>query len=228
MRPREVSEGIWVVSAGDFVSNSYICAADVPGGAILVDVGLDGEAIDDALTGLGLRPAQIFCTHGHFDHLGRAAMFQDKYGASVHLHRADEKTARFNNFLLMAMKMPARIVLPALELVEDGHRAELGGQSLVYRHSPGHTPGSCVIELGDNLFTGDTLYARGVGLSSLPGEKPGQLRKSISALWEELGRFTIHPGHGPSAAGASVKHDNAPLLAFLGLAPIQEAGAGNG
>jgi glyoxylase-like metal-dependent hydrolase (beta-lactamase superfamily II) len=214
-----VADGVWAVTAGAFPSNSYICATAAPGGAILIDAGLDGPAIDRALDELGLAPAHVLCTHGHFDHLGSARYFQQKYGAAVHLHRLDFKTARTNNFLLMAMRLPARIELPDLIAVDDGHRVEIGGRVLTYRHSPGHTPGSCVITLDDNMFTGDTLYSRGVGLSKLPGEVPETLRASIIALWDELPRYTVHPGHGPSAAGSEIRRGNGALRAFLGLSP---------
>jgi glyoxylase-like metal-dependent hydrolase (beta-lactamase superfamily II) len=218
---REAADGVWGVTAGAFPSNSYICRADVPGGAVLIDTGLDPLPIDAALQALDLRPAHVFCTHGHFDHLGSARFFQEKYGAPVHLHRADVKTARTNNFLLMAMKLDARIVLPELTLVDDGAEFALGTDVLRYRAAPGHTPGSCVIEFGGHMFTGDTLYARGVGLSKLPGEQPDVLRGSIRALWDDLPAFTIHPGHGPSAAGAAVRSGNASLRAFLFAEPGQ-------
>ena len=228
MSPREVAQGVWAVTAGAFPSNSYICAADVEGGAVLVDVGLDPEPIDRAAESLGLRPSRVFCTHGHFDHLGSASYFQKKYGAPVHLHRSDFPTARTNNFLLMAMKLPARVELPKLEAVEDGATFELGATTLSYRHSPGHTPGSCAIAFGGSLFTGDTLYARGVGLSKLPGEDPERLRESILALWDDLDRYTVHPGHGPSAPGSLVKSGNAPLREFLGLAPREQSLSAHG
>ncbi len=157
MTLRAVADGVWAVTAGSFPSNSYICAADVPGGAILVDTGLDPEPIDSALRSLGLRPASVFCTQGHFDQIGSAAFFQREYGAPVHLHRADAKTAGIGNFLLTAMKLPDRIVLPELTLVDGSFSIQLGERSLRYLHLPGHTPGSCAVAYGDHLFTGDTL-----------------------------------------------------------------------
>jgi hydroxyacylglutathione hydrolase len=219
---RSVADGIWVVTAGEYPSNSYICATGVPDKAVLIDAGLDAAAIDTALAALGMTPSHVFCTHGHFDHIGSAAHFQDRYGAPVILHTQDSAVARKNNFLLLAMKLTARVKQPRFELVEDGATFDIGGAALRYRHSPGHTPGSCMIELGDNLFTGDTLYARGVGLSKLPGEQPARLRDSILAVWPELDRFTIHPGHGASAAGAAVKTGNHKLRAFLELQNEQE------
>jgi glyoxylase-like metal-dependent hydrolase (beta-lactamase superfamily II) len=127
--------------------------------------------------------------------------------------------ARTNNFLLMAIKRPERIQLPDLTLVEDGFVAEIGGRSVRYRHAPGHTPGSCTIAVGDHLFTGDTLYSRGIGLSKLPGENHRQLRETILGLLPDLPRFQVHPGHGPSSPGADLLERNPALRAFLGSGP---------
>lgn len=214
---------MWVVEAGEYPSNSYICAADVQGGAVLIDAGLDAGAIEDALQALGLTPAAVFCTHGHFDHVGSAAHFQDQYGARVIMHRNDVATTRKNNFLLLAMKLASRVTLPMFELVDDNATFDLGGRTLRYRHTPGHTPGSCAIEWGNDLFTGDTLYARGVGLSQLPGEQPAQLRSSVRGLWPMLDQFAVHPGHGASAPGAGIKMSNHRLRTFLGIDEHQEA-----
>ena len=207
------------MTAGVFPSNSYICRSGAAGEAILIDTGLDPLPIDAALQALDLRPTAVFCTHGHFDHLGSSRHFQDRYGIPVHLHAADRKTAGTNNFLLMAMRMDARIVLPELTLVEDDAIFVVDGTSLRFRPAPGHTPGSCVIEWGSNLLTVDTLYAHGVGLSKLPGERHDKLRASILALWGELDGFVVHPGHGPSATGAAIRRDNTPLLDFLAGRP---------
>ncbi|MDP1028807.1 MBL fold metallo-hydrolase [Sphingomonas sp. KR1UV-12] len=212
---RQVADNVWCVTAGGFPANSYICRTDVPGDAFLVDVGLDPEPIAAALQILNCRPAHLFCTHGHFDHIGSARYFQERYGAEVHLHTADVKIARTNNFILMVMKREDRISLPPLSLVEDGASFRFGDRTLIYRSTPGHTPGSCSLVWGDQLFTGDTLFTQGVGLSKLPGENPAQLRSTIRSLWGFLDNVIVHPGHGPSAPGMIVKRDNAALRAFL-------------
>ena len=222
MSAQAVGEGVWVVTAGSFPSNSYICEADVTGGAVLVDAGLDPEPIDLALDELGLTPAALFCTHGHFDHVGSASFFQNKYGIPIHLHRADAKTAAMSNFLLTAMNMSERLVMPEFTWVDDDFRFHLGRDTLHYRHAPGHSPGSCVLQLRDQLFSGDTIYAQGVGLSKLPGERLEQLRRSISQLWDRLDQVIVHPGHGPSAAGMDIRTKNAALLRFLDAAGHQK------
>lgn len=215
---REVGPGIWAVTAGFFPSNSYIVAADVPGGAVLIDVGMDPEAIAAALHSLQLRPAAIFCTHGHFDHVAGAAHFQRDLGVPVYLHCADEKVLRSNNLLLMLLKSGYRMTIPNINWIDGRLSYPLGdGVVLTYRHTPGHTPGSCVIAVREHLFTGDTVYARDMGLANTAGEKPEDLRRSVTELWEGLENFVVHPGHGHSATGAEIKRDNHALARFIGL-----------
>jgi len=209
---------VWLVTSGVFTSNAYICEAEVPGGCILIDAGLESLAIDAEMVERGLCPHQLFCTHGHFDHAGSAAYFQEKYGCQVFMHQADARTLKMSNFLLMALKIPQKIVLPEVTYIEDGFSIDINGTPLTYLAAPGHTPGSCIIEFGSAWFTGDTIYSRGVGLSSLPGEDAEILKKSIRNLWGGLSdERTIYPGHGNAANGASVCKTNHALLKFLGM-----------
>lgn len=209
---------IWCVTSGAFSSNAYFCEAQVEGGGILIDPGLDGLTIDAELSERGLRPNAVFCTHGHFDHTGSASHFQKKYGCQVFVPRADEKLMKASNFMLMAMNLEHRVKLPDATFVEAGHVASIASMSLRYLSAPGHTPGSCIIEFGSAWFTGDTLYARGIGLSNLPGEDRALLKQTILKYWDGLTpERTICPGHGNTANGLSVRADNTELLYFLGI-----------
>lgn len=214
----QVGDGIWVVRAGAIVANSYILDAGA-GQAVLVDVGMDGDAIEQALTELGRTPVAIHCTHGHFDHIGSARHFVDRYGISVHLPKADLRIAKTNNALLMLIGRRERITLPDFTLVEDGFAVNVGDDVLRYCHTPGHTPGSSMILWRDALFTGDTLYARGMGLAQRPNEDLDSIRRSIRMMWPTILERTIHAGHGPSEKGEIVAVHNAALRAFLDMAP---------
>lgn len=214
---RQVDRGVWQVLNQIHPSNTYICATG-EGACFLVDPGTDAEAIDRALAGLGLEPRHIFCTHGHFDHAGSAAFFQEKYGAPCRLHGADLKTLRASNFLMMAFRIPFSMAMPRVEEAE-GLALRLGDEDLRVIPAPGHTPGSCLFQYGPRLFTGDTLYARGVGLSKLPGGDAGRLKATLLALWDQLpGEAMVFPGHGECDTFARIRTENRPLLAFLGLA----------
>jgi len=211
---------VWKITSGIFSSNAYVIEAGIPGGCILIDPGLDALAIDAELIKVNKRPAQIFCTHGHFDHVGGAHFFQKKYGCPVFMHEADKKTLKSSNFLLMILKIPQKITIPEVTYVNNNFCIPVNGVDLKYIPTPGHTPGSCVINFGSAWFTGDTIYSRGIGLSSLPGECPETLKQSILSLWDRLTvEIMIYPGHGGVADGLAIRTQNKSLINFLGMVP---------
>src|SRR5690606_30368383 len=60
-----------------------------------------------------------------------------------------------------------------LDDLADGQRLRFGGLSFQVRHTPGHTPGSCVFlltDLADDpvLLSGDLLFAGSVGRTDFP------------------------------------------------------------
>jgi glyoxylase-like metal-dependent hydrolase (beta-lactamase superfamily II) len=200
-------------------ANTYICETATPRECILIDPGLDREAIQAALDEAHLTPVAIFCTHGHFDHLGSAEYFRRKYSIDVHFHAADAKVAESSNFLMMALKLPSRIDVPEAHVaVIDGFVWSSGDDRVEILHVPGHTPGSTVVLFGGHAFTGDTLYRDDVWLGSLPGMNKTQLVESVRRLWDLLPDGTpIYPGHGGAALFGEIKRSNAPLRRMLGL-----------
>jgi hydroxyacylglutathione hydrolase len=205
---------------GEIAANTYICRTATAGECVLIDPGLDRDAVEGALSEAQLTPLAIFCTHGHFDHMGSAEYFRRKHDVALHLHPADEKIARSSNFLMMALKMPGRIMVPeAWVPVEDGWVWTSGPDRVEILHVPGHTPGSTVVLVNGRAFTGDTLYRAGAWVGTLPGADQTQLVDSVRRLWTLLPDDTpIHPGHGGSAGFGEIKRSNTPLLEMLELA----------
>ncbi len=207
------------VTNREFLANTYICPMSTPGECVLVDPGLDREAIEASLDELKLVPRAIFCTHGHFDHLGSAEHFQRKHSIPLHLHDADIRTARSSNFLLAALKYPYRIVVPEdYVVVGEGFSWVAGPDRVDVLHVPGHTPGSTVLLFNGDAFTGDTVFRHDVWFGSLPGENREQLVASVRRLWDALPEDAfIYPGHGGAAAFGEIKRSNVPLRRILGL-----------
>jgi glyoxylase-like metal-dependent hydrolase (beta-lactamase superfamily II) len=69
-------------------------------------------------------------------------------------------------------------------------------------HTPGHSPGSVAIFWPEEevLFTGDVLFAEGVGRTDLPGGNGHQLKESIVTL-SKRDSTAVLPGHGPLIQG---------------------------
>jgi metallo-beta-lactamase class B len=119
-------------------------AVTTPQGIILIDA-LDNKleadtVIETGMRQLGLDPAQIkyiVVTHGHGDHFGGAKYLADKYKARVLMSEADwtqsQAPSRFD---------PA----PAKDMViTDGQKLTLGGETLTFYITPGHTLGTVSI-----------------------------------------------------------------------------------
>ena len=206
----------------DFHSNTYLLKNRSGSGCVVIDPGLDREAIAQDLATCGWRPDAVLCTHGHFDHVGSAAWLQRAYHVPVHLHAADLKLAKQSNFLMAVFKLKQRIELPDFQLVNDRSAPiTCGGRTFTFHALPGHTPGSTGIAVDDLFFSGDSLYARKTALSRLPGEDHALLRASLARLFGWVGG-SVHvlPGHGGSATIDEIHLHNEPLRAFMAEAVV--------
>lgn len=213
-----MSGAVFRVRNREISANTYLVPLDRRGDCLMIDPGLDLAAIEAALVEHRLTPTAVICTHGHFDHVGTAAHFGDRYAIPVHLHSADVAIANRSNLMMMALKMKSRIILPASWVILDDGIQDAGfGVSVV--HAPGHTPGSVVLRVGDMAFTGDMLSRIDVSRAKWPEHDQERLIASVRRIWDQLADDTmIYPGHGQGAAFGSIKRQNAPLRRLVSLA----------
>jgi hydroxyacylglutathione hydrolase len=209
------------ITNDDLHSNTYLLAA--PGGTgagsacVVIDPGLDRNRIESALQDCAWQPHAILCTHGHFDHVGGTDWLQKKYGIPVYLRAGDLKLAKLSNFMMTAFKLQSRITLPEFKLVDiDDARVHAAGRQFIFYALPGHTPGSVGIVVDGLLFSGDSLYAKRIALSSLPGENHAQLRNSLQWLFDWIDPQTlVLPGHGGSSTIEEILQMNEELRVFM-------------
>ncbi len=206
-------------------SNTWICATGVAGEAIVIDPGLPAQPVLDALADDGCRAVGVLLTHGHFDHVGSAALLQEQYGAVVAMHAADRRAIKAVNFHLMACGFGERVCVPTIDTwLAEGEPFEVSGESFAVLHTPGHSPGSCTFLWRDAAFTGDTLLRTGVGLDRFPGEDADAMRASLRRLWQTLADdVTIYPGHGREERWSEIRAGNGPLRALVLDGPETEA-----
>ena len=201
----------------DFQSNTYLFQTSRGNACVVIDPGLDREAIEREISTTGWQPAAVMCTHGHFDHVGGAARLQKEFQIPVYLPAPDLKIARQSNFLMAAFKIQHRIDLPEFSLVQPSDAPLIvDDRAFTYHALPGHTSGSAGIVVDNLIFSGDTLYARQTALSRLPGEDHAVLRASLAHLFSWIGRgVRVLPGHGGSATIDEIQLYNEPLRAFM-------------
>jgi len=185
---------------GSLEANCYIIGDEDTNKAAVVDPGGDAQRILRNLQKLNLDCSHIILTHAHFDHIADLDKVQKATKAQVLIHADDAKALQNpkRNFSFMMGSSPK--FPEADRLLRDKDIIEVGNITIGVIHTPGHTPGGISLKVGDNLVTGDTLFAGSVGRSDFPGGSHQQLIKSIK---EKLLLFPpetkVWPGHGPDS-----------------------------
>ena len=177
-------------SPGQYPPNVFLITGS--SGAVFVDTayGQDDEvetALDAWRAGGSLPVAAIVLSHRHTDHIGGAGRLREATGGQIVAH-ADE---------LKGIEEHA----PGLRVdatASDGERIDLGGVTLEYIDTPGHTMGSiCVLYREERLlFTGDTILG---GSTTAISPDQGDMGLYVESLHRLLscGARMICPGHGP-------------------------------
>jgi hydroxyacylglutathione hydrolase len=189
---------------------------ETPAGLLLVDCGMPGseKAILATMKSLGRRDMQlIFLTHAHVDHAGSAAALQRLTGAPLAIGRQDAPALASGWMPARGRRTPLRLVvdlcMPFLPvqparpdfLLDDGDPLPLAGLPARIVHLPGHTPGSCGLELDGHTggpigFLGDLVSSRlGLHLQHHIIADQAALQASFRRI-RDLGLALAYPGHG--------------------------------
>lgn len=190
----------------------YLIGCEETGKGCVIDPGGDEEKILALCAQEKITLEYIICTHGHPDHVCGNAAIKKATGARIVMHADDaaffgrpEITEYFSMLGLAASPPPDRTV-------QDGDVLEFGKVRLAVLHTPGHTPGGICLYSAPHLFTGDTLFAGGVGRTDFPGGNTNQLLASIKDKLLTLPPETVvWPGHGYGGSCSTIgqeKHAN--------------------
>ncbi|MCP4649844.1 MAG: MBL fold metallo-hydrolase [PVC group bacterium] len=188
------------IAVGDLQANCYILGDEQSKEGILIDPGDEPTRIESELKATGISLKAIILTHGHFDHTGAVNAFD----IPVYLHKDDE---RFLRISLLGEDVIGNI--DQLQFLNDGQKLNFGTLTLHIIHTPGHSPGGICLQVENILFSGDTLFAQGVGRTDLPGGSYQQLCSSLKHKLFILDEHTIvYPGHGPQTTIGEEKTGN--------------------
>jgi len=197
------------LSLGLLQTNCFIAADDNSGHAIIIDPGDEAERVLTVLRQHNLTTQYIVNTHGHADHVGANRELREATGAPILIHQGDAEMLRgAGREMALMMGMDIEPIEPD-RLLEEGDQIELGAYSLKVLHTPGHTPGSISLVTKGRVFTGDCLFAGGVGRWDFPGGDERALFESIQTKLLALPDDTIvHPGHGPDTTIGEEREGN--------------------
>lgn len=176
-------------------TNSYIVSGN-GNNCALIDAPDDADYILEQIDTLGLKLKKIFLTHGHFDHIGAVADLYDKTGCRVYIHDKDMYKLTDDTGMLADL-FRIRGARKFDKAIPFGEKDVLTLDELEFDvlHTPGHTSGSVCFISGDNMFSGDTLFARSVGRTDMPDGDTSALINSLKKISELGGNLKIYPGH---------------------------------
>lgn len=192
------------VVAGIYGANCYVVMDENTKKGFVIDPGGDVDDIEKAIIEMGVKVEYILLTHGHVDHTSGVKELKDITGAKVGISKNDEDMIKSGQDLFGPL-------LPGYAdfQLKHGDRINISEIEIKCIETPGHTPGGMCFLVGDNVFTGDTLFYGSIGRTDFAGGDYDQIIKSIKENIITLGDdVTVYPGHGPATSVANEKAKN--------------------
>ncbi|NLF52091.1 MAG: MBL fold metallo-hydrolase [Leptolinea sp.] len=187
---------------GPIANNTYLLWDDQSRNSVIIDPSFDPVPVIDFVQDEKLTVAEIWLTHGHFDHFIGIPDLHKVLGTTIPIHINQNDLVMYLagglgrefGFGIPDFPKPA-------SFFTDGQIIQVGRHDLQVFHTPGHSAGHVVFysEEIQTVFTGDLLFKQSVGRTDLPGAEPDALLKSIYTRILTLPVETvILSGHGES------------------------------
>jgi glyoxylase-like metal-dependent hydrolase (beta-lactamase superfamily II) len=208
-----------------FATNCWIIAPSEGGECLIVDPGMPDISAEVSMIveEHKLKPVAALLTHGHLDHTFSIKPLADGYQIPTYIHSEDRRFVANPAGLhgpQFIDQLKGMTFAEPNDLRELRNEVELDllGMKVKAIHSPGHTKGSLMFLLNEEiLVSGDVLFAGSVGRTDLPTgsqkEMVETLRKKVLPLDDSIRVLT---GHGPETT-IKFERKNNPYLKELQL-----------
>ena len=189
-----------------FATNCWVLAAEKGSECIIVDPGMPdiSAEIEMIIEQEGLKPVAVLITHGHLDHTFSVIPLADGYGIPAYIHSEDRKALLHPELLLskeFASSLAAKEWNEPNEVRElkNNQKFEAVGLDITAIHAPGHTAGSLMFTVNDEvLISGDVLFAGSIGRTDQPTGSQEAMARTLKTKVIPLGdHLRVLPGHGP-------------------------------
>jgi hydroxyacylglutathione hydrolase len=200
-----------ILPVGPLQCNCSVIGDETTREAMVIDPGDDIEDVLAIVRQYKLEVRQIVITHAHIDHVGGAMKLRAQTGAPILLNQNDYALLKMLDVQASWLGMPAPDKVAIEASIADGETLQTGGLTANVLHTPGHTEGSvCLYFPAEKLLiAGDTLFARSIGRTDLPG---GSFEKIIRSLHDRVlilpDETVVIPGHGPRTTIGEEREEN--------------------
>jgi hydroxyacylglutathione hydrolase len=189
-----------------FATNCWVLAAEKGSECIIVDPGMPdiSAEIEMIIEQEGLKPVAVLITHGHLDHTFSVIPLADGYGIPAYIHSEDRK-ALLHPELLLSKEFASSLATKEwnepneVRELKNNQKFEAVGLDITAIHAPGHTAGSLMFTVNDEvLISGDVLFAGSIGRTDQPTGSQEAMARTLKSKVIPLGdHLRVLPGHGP-------------------------------
>ncbi len=184
---------------GPIENNTYLLYDEETKDCVVIDPSFGFDRVIPDIEKRGLKPREIWLTHGHFDHfVGTGYPASLALGINAHMHPLDESVFKgYRQSMASSVPFIKDCPLPVMDLT-DGGTLRVGKYEFTTLLTPGHSPGHCCFycEAAGWLYSGDLVFWHSYGRTDLPGGSEDALMTSIREKVLVLPDDTlIMPGH---------------------------------
>ena len=206
-----------------YATNCWIIAGKPGQECIIVDPGMPdiSHEITAIIEENRQKPVAALITHGHLDHTYSVKPLADGYAIASYIHSEDRE------YLLKPQGAHGAEFIATLDAMSfeepkdtrnlrHGDLLEILDMKITAIHSPGHTKGSTMFSINDELLvSGDVLFAGSIGRTDLPSGSAEAMVKTLKTRVLPLSdHLRVLPGHGPETT-IKFERKNNPYLKEL-------------
>ena len=183
----------------DLISNTYL-VIDNKNQCVVIDPGCAYQGVVNYVKKNNLTPKAILLTHGHFDHMRGIDIFEKEFLVPLYVGFLDLDNLQDISLNCSKDFENGPVIIKTLGLgVNENDIIDVLEEKIYILETPFHTRGSLCFYLKDSkaLFSGDTLFKRGIGRTDLKGGNPRDVYPSLKKVFALPEDTKVYPGHGP-------------------------------
>ena len=183
----------------DLCANTYVLI-DKSNNCIIIDPSKKYDGLVNYVKKNGLNLKAVLITHSHIDHFRGAELLINTFDVPLYIGFYDAPALKDPYLNCSQLLGEAQSLNVKANTISEEDIITLLYEPINVIDTPYHTCGAVCYYLKESniLFSGDSLFYRGVGRSDLPTSDKKKQSISLEKILNLPEETKVYPGHGPS------------------------------